>query len=86
VHVLTLRAQAGANLVLLARRQDALQKVADACTAAHAAAQVGAGGKVATIQLDVGDKAQVAGLLERIPAELRAVDILGARARVCEGR
>jgi 3-hydroxy acid dehydrogenase/malonic semialdehyde reductase len=65
-------AQAGANLVLLARRTDALQKVAEACQSASANI------KVATIgQFDVGDKAQVAGLLEKIPQDLRQVDVLG---------
>lgn len=37
------------------------------------------GGQVSTIQLDVSDKSQVASLLEKIPKDLRDVDILGAQ-------
>lgn len=36
-----------------------------------------AGGKFAAVQLDVADKQQVATLFDRVPAELRQVDILG---------
>jgi 3-hydroxy acid dehydrogenase/malonic semialdehyde reductase len=53
--------QAGANLVLLARRNEALQQVAEACKAAHSQANVSAGGQIASIQLDIADKAQVQG-------------------------
>ncbi|EGN92457.1 hypothetical protein SERLA73DRAFT_147190 [Serpula lacrymans var. lacrymans S7.3] len=69
-------AKGGANLILLARRADALKAIADACTTAHKESGVQQGGKVATIQLDVSDKAQVSGLLDKIPAELRAIDVL----------
>ena len=35
------------------------------------------GGKFAAIQLDVSDKTQVAGFWDRVPNDLRDVDILG---------
>ncbi|KZT50803.1 NAD(P)-binding protein [Calocera cornea HHB12733] len=69
-------AKAGSNLILLARRQDALTSVASAAQAAHKAAGLTVGGKVATVVLDVSDREAVAGLLGKIPEELRKVDIL----------
>lgn len=63
--------KAGSNLILLARRTEALQKVVDAAKAASSNV------KVAGIQLDVSNKQQVASLWEKVPQELRNVDILG---------
>lgn len=64
-------AKAGSNLVLLARRAEQLQQVVDAAKA------IPGSGKVAGVQLDVSDKAQVASLWDKIPQELRAIDVLG---------
>jgi 3-hydroxy acid dehydrogenase/malonic semialdehyde reductase len=61
--------------VILARRLDALEKVADACRAAHAAGSF-ADAQVAALALDVSDKDQVAGLLARLPARLQSADVL----------
>ena len=69
--------------MLLARRADALKKVADACTDAHKGTGVQGGGKVATIQIDVSDKAQVSGILSKIPDELKSIDVLGAHDIWC---
>ncbi|KAG2368529.1 NAD(P)-binding protein [Suillus spraguei] len=69
-------AKGGSNVILTARRVDALQKVADECTAAHKEAGLQRGGKFVTIQLDVSDKSQIDGFLERIPVDLREIDIL----------
>jgi len=69
-------AKGGANLVLLARRAEALKQVADACIDAHKDAGVQAGGQVTTIQVDVSDKAQVSSVLSKIPDDLRAIDVL----------
>ncbi|KAL5533088.1 hypothetical protein ACEPAF_4864 [Sanghuangporus sanghuang] len=63
-------AKAGSNLVLLARRADKLQQVVDSLKA------VPGSGKVAGVQLDVSDRAQVASLWDKIPSELRAIDVL----------
>jgi 3-hydroxy acid dehydrogenase/malonic semialdehyde reductase len=79
-------AQAGANLILLARRQDALQKVAEACKAAHKTSQAPGGGHVAALEFDVTNKSHVAGLLDRIPAELKNVDVLVNNAGFVKGR
>uniref|UniRef100_A0A0W0F916 NAD(P)-binding protein n=1 Tax=Moniliophthora roreri TaxID=221103 RepID=A0A0W0F916_MONRR len=69
-------AKAGSNVILAARRIDALKKVAEQCVAAHKESGLNVGGKFATVQLDVSDKAQVAGLWDKIPQDLRDVDIL----------
>jgi len=69
-------AKGGANLVLLARRADVLKKVADACAGAHKGSGVQGGGKVATVQIDVSDKAQVDNILSKIPGEFKQVDVL----------
>lgn len=63
--------------MLLARRADALKNVAEACTAAHKEAGAQHGGKIATVQVDVSDKVQVASIWDKVPEELRNVDILG---------
>jgi 3-hydroxy acid dehydrogenase/malonic semialdehyde reductase len=65
--------QAGSNLILVARRADQLETVAEAARAAG----VQQGAKIATVQLDVTDGAQVAALWSKVPQELRNVDILG---------
>ena len=68
--------KAGSNLILLARRAEALQKVVDACKETNATA------KIAGIQVDVADRKQVHSLWDKIPQELRAVDVLGQYARL----
>lgn len=67
-------------MILCARRSEALDAVSKACAAAHHESGVQGGGKFAAIQLDVSDKQQVASLLDKIPTELRQVDILGKHA------
>lgn len=74
--------QGGSNVILCARRLEALKAVSEACSEAHKESGVQQGGKFAVVQLDVADKQQVASLLDRIPQELRQVDILGEHALV----
>lgn len=69
--------QAGSNVILSARRADALKSVTEACVAAHKESGLQAGGKFAAVTLDVGDKQQVSSFLERVPDDLRKIDILG---------
>lgn len=69
-------AKGGANVILLARRLEALQDVTKACIDAHKQSGLQAGGKFASVQLDVSDKAQVASLWDKVPQDLRDVDIL----------
>ena len=64
-------------MILCARRAEQLKVVSDACAEAHKASGVQAGGKFASVLLDVADKQQVSTLFDRVPAELRQVDILG---------
>ncbi|EPT06017.1 NAD-binding protein [Fomitopsis schrenkii] len=69
-------AKGGSNVILCARRIDALAKVAEQCAAAHKESGLKQGGKFATVLLDVADKAQVASLFDKIPQDLHDVDIL----------
>lgn len=69
-------AKAGSNVVLVARREEILKQVVDKCSAAYKESGLSQGGKFAAIQLDVSDKAQVAGFWDQIPNDLRDVDIL----------
>ena len=69
--------QGGSNVILLARRVDALSKVAADCVVAHKEAGHQLGGKFATVQLDVSDRQQIANLWSKVPEDLRDVDILG---------
>ncbi|KAF4615229.1 hypothetical protein D9613_003037 [Agrocybe pediades] len=78
-------AKGGANVILLARRQDALAKVAEACAAAHKESGLQQGGKFAHIQLDVSDRAQIALLWSKVPQDLRDVDILVNNAGFVKG-
>lgn len=70
--------QGGSNIILAARRVEALKSVAEACAAAHKESGLQQGGKFATVQLDVGDRKQIASLYDKIPQDLRNIDILGA--------
>ncbi|KAE9400809.1 NAD(P)-binding protein [Gymnopus androsaceus JB14] len=69
-------AKGGSNVILCARRAEALQSVASACASAHKESGLTQGGKFAVVQLDVSDKAQVASLWDKVPSDLRNVDIL----------
>jgi len=69
-------AKGGSNIILLARRADALKDVSDACIAAHKESGLQQGGKFATIQMDVSQKDQVATLWDKVPQDLRNIDIL----------
>ncbi|KAI6036600.1 NAD-P-binding protein [Pisolithus microcarpus] len=66
----------GSNVIVTARRADALQKVVERCIAAHKEAGAQCGGQFVAIPLDVSDKNQVASFPDSIPAGLRSVDIL----------
>lgn len=57
--------------------------------AAHKESQVAAGGKFAIVQLDVSDRPAIAKLWEKVPSDLRNVDVLGefySHSRVHEKR
>lgn len=69
-------AQAGANLILTARREAQLTEVAEAAKAANKAGGTGKGGEVATIILDMQDRKAVADVLSKVPDSLKRIDIL----------
>jgi len=75
-------AKGGSNLIILARRGDQLEKVAEAARAAHKASGVQQGGAIVTIQFDVSDRAQVAALWSKVPPN---VDILVNNAGSAHG-
>ncbi|KAF7363427.1 Short-chain dehydrogenase/reductase family protein [Mycena sanguinolenta] len=79
-------AKAGSNVLLLARREDALKEVQQACIAAHKESGLKEGGNFAPIQLDVSDRAAIAGLWSKVPSNLRKVDILVNNAGYVIGR
>jgi len=68
-------ARAGSNLILLARREDALRKVAEQASAAHKDSGF-AGGEISTVTLDVSNRDAVKNLWSKVPERLRRVDIL----------
>ncbi|GAA5925424.1 uncharacterized protein JCM15063_005023 [Sporobolomyces koalae] len=78
-------ARTGANLILTARRQQALDQVAELAKQAHLEGQTGKGGQFVTLTLDVSDRNAVKGLLDRIPQELRNIDILVNNAGLVYG-
>ncbi|GAA5948169.1 hypothetical protein JCM3765_007141 [Sporobolomyces pararoseus] len=78
-------ARTGANLILTARRQQALDQVAELAKKAHEEGKTGKGGKFVILTLDVSDRNAVKGLLERIPQELRNIDILVNNAGLVYG-
>jgi 3-hydroxy acid dehydrogenase / malonic semialdehyde reductase len=69
--------QAGSNVILIARRADALKAVSEACITAHKESGLQQGGRFAIVQMDVSQKDQVAVLWDKVPQDLRNVDILG---------
>ncbi|OCH95545.1 NAD-P-binding protein [Obba rivulosa] len=69
-------AKGGSNVILAARRVEALKAVAEACATAHKESGLQQGGKFAIVQLDVSDTKQVATLFDKVPEDLRQVDIL----------
>jgi 3-hydroxy acid dehydrogenase/malonic semialdehyde reductase len=69
--------QGGSNVILLARRADVLKAVSDACIKSHKDSGLQQGGKFVTVQMDVSQKDQVATLWDKVPQDLRNVDILG---------
>ena len=74
---LILLPQGGSNVILVARRADALKKVTDACFTAHKESGLQQGGKFVSVVADVSDKAQVSSIFDTVPQDLQDVDVLG---------
>lgn len=68
------------KLILAARRISALRDLA-----AQINTDFGAGVKVLPVELDVADRSQVRGFIERLPAEFRDVDVLVNNAGLVRG-
>jgi NADP-dependent 3-hydroxy acid dehydrogenase YdfG len=69
-------------VILLARRADALASVKEACAAVHKESGVKSGGQFAAIVLDIANRQAVSSLWDKVPKELRNVDILGISSNV----
>ncbi|CAG8770342.1 15736_t:CDS:2, partial [Acaulospora colombiana] len=70
-------AKAGANVIIAARRQEALSNVLQSLKEAHSQAGIQCGGKFAAVKLDVSNRQEVSNLWAQVPQDLREVDILG---------
>lgn len=66
----------GANVVLAARRQDALESAAKECVQANKEGGSGKGGKVHTAVVDVRKRGDIEGLKAGLPDWAKNVDIL----------
>ncbi|KAI6143205.1 NAD-P-binding protein [Pisolithus tinctorius] len=66
----------GMATAVLFAKVDALQKVVERCVAVHKEAGAQYGSKFVTIPFDVSNKNQIASFSDKIPAELRHIDIL----------
>lgn len=79
-------ARAGASLILTARRQAQLEEVKKAALAAHKEGATGKGGIITCLTLDMQDRTAIKGLLDRIPDELKNVDVLVNNAGLVYGK
>lgn len=68
----------GYDLILLARREDRLEKIADQLTGQY-------GISVKKVQADVRDREQVSYVLETLPEQWKAVDVLVNNAGLSQG-
>jgi len=78
-------AKTGANVILTARRAEALAVTEEACKAAHKESRLAHGGHFASVVLDVSDRQAVNSLWDKIPLALRNVDILVNNAGFVHG-
>ena len=69
-------AQAGANVVLTARRADMLARVRQECEEANQKGRSGHGGKYATLTVDMRQRDQLDALVSSLPDWARDVDVL----------
>lgn len=70
-------AQAGANVVLAARRAEKLADVQAACQEANKAGSTGHGGHYAAVSLDMRNTESLDTVLQRLPSWASTVDVLG---------
>lgn len=68
--------RAGCNVVITARREDALKQAAKDIEQANKDGQTGKGGKVFCLKLDMQDIAAVSSVLDKLPADFKDIDCL----------
>lgn len=68
-------AKAGANLLLLARRKQELEKVKALCEEANKAGASGSGGKVLVVECDMSQRKSIDQALETAKGELDEVEV-----------
>lgn len=78
-------AQAGANVVLGARRMEKLEHVQAACERANADGATGHGGRYASIFLDMRSSQNIETVLQRMPEWAKRVDVLVNNAGLAAG-
>ena len=78
-------AQAGANVVLTARRADMLARVRQECEEANQKGRSGHGGKYATLTVDMRQRDQLEALVSSLPDWARDVDVLVNNAGLVYG-
>ncbi|KAM0753003.1 NAD(P)-binding protein [Meredithblackwellia eburnea MCA 4105] len=78
--------RAGANVIVTGRRKDRLEEVAAEIKAANREGGTGTGGQVASLELDMRDRAKVNNIFELLPAALRKIDVLVNNAGMVFGR
>ena len=78
-------AQAGANVVLTARRADMLARVRQECEEANQKGRSGHGGKYATLTVDMRQRDQLDALVSSLPDWARDVDVLVNNAGLVYG-
>ncbi|KAA1117430.1 hypothetical protein PGT21_007143 [Puccinia graminis f. sp. tritici] len=79
-------ARAGANLIITARRESVLEQVKQACEKANQDSAVGHGGRVSALVLDMQDPKAIDSFLDRVPSELKKIDVLVNNAGLVYGR
>ncbi len=63
-------------MILCARRQAQLDEVSALAKVANSEGGTGKGGLISTLTLDMQDRDQIAGLLNRLPENMKKVDVL----------
>lgn len=69
-------ARAGANVVLVARRQQALDAAVEECKAANQESKEGKGGQYASLVVDMRKREDLDALLGKLPDWAKKVDVL----------
>ncbi|KIJ44375.1 hypothetical protein M422DRAFT_30515 [Sphaerobolus stellatus SS14] len=69
-------AKAGSNVILVARRKEALDAVKEQCIAAHKEGGSAHGGQFTSLVLDISDREAIKTIFDQLPPTLSTIDIL----------